>query len=208
MIIVCFVYFCIYELYSYLRLMILPCTLILLQPASKSYVTEIFHLLDKDNSGTLCKEEFATVMKILYSQVFTRILIHWFLTLMIVPVITQYIIKYTSLLLWIVHEFWKDIDDDLDPLQRLLWKLWDIFLYFTPQFLDSTGAFICMAFSKIPKGVWRSMPYTILTIGQVSVVLPWALGHVENFFWWAAHSDVKKKSDNTDAGSGNRLKEC
>jgi len=127
---------------------------------------------------------------------------------MIVPVITQYIIKYTSLLLWIVHEFWKDIDDDLDPLQRLLWKLWDIFLYFTPQFLDSTGAFICMAFSKIPKGVWRSMPYTILTIGQVSVVLPWALGHVENFFWWAAHSDVKKKSDNTDAGSGNRLKEC
>ena len=127
---------------------------------------------------------------------------------MIVPVITQYIIKYTSLLLWIVHEFWKDIDDDLDPLQRLLWKLWDIFLYFTPQFLDSTGVFICVAFSKIPKGVWRSMPYTILTIGQVSVVLPWALGHVENFFRWAAHSNVKKKSDSIDAGSGNRLKEC
>ena len=52
------------------------------QPASKSYVTEIFHLLDKDNSGTLCKEEFATVMKILYSQVFTRIMIQWSLTLM------------------------------------------------------------------------------------------------------------------------------
>ncbi|KAL7539448.1 hypothetical protein ACHAXR_009331, partial [Thalassiosira sp. AJA248-18] len=38
------------------------------RPASKEYVTEIFHLLDTDNSGTLSKEEFTTVMKILYSQ--------------------------------------------------------------------------------------------------------------------------------------------
>ena len=52
------------------------------RPASKQYVSEIFQLLDKDDSGTLTKEEFATVMKILYSQVFTRIVIQWTLTLM------------------------------------------------------------------------------------------------------------------------------
>ena len=52
------------------------------RPASKEYVTEIFGLLDADDSGTLNKEEFATVVKILYSQVFTRIVIHWMLTLM------------------------------------------------------------------------------------------------------------------------------
>ncbi|EJK76732.1 hypothetical protein THAOC_01491 [Thalassiosira oceanica] len=38
------------------------------QPASKEYVSEIFELLDTDNSGTLSKDEFRTVMKILYSQ--------------------------------------------------------------------------------------------------------------------------------------------
>ena len=52
------------------------------KPASKAYVTEIFHLLDTDNSGTLSKDEYATVVKILYSQVFTRIVMQWSLTLM------------------------------------------------------------------------------------------------------------------------------
>ena len=42
----------------------------------------MFRLLDADDSGTLSKEEFATVMKILYSQVLTRIVIQWSLTLM------------------------------------------------------------------------------------------------------------------------------
>ncbi len=45
-------------------------------------MAEIFHLLDKDDSGVLTREEFSTVMKILYSQVFTRIVIQWSLTLM------------------------------------------------------------------------------------------------------------------------------
>ncbi len=52
------------------------------QPASREYVAEIFHLLDTDDSGTLTKEEFTIVMKILYSQVLTRIVIQWTLTLM------------------------------------------------------------------------------------------------------------------------------
>lgn len=52
------------------------------QPASKEYVSEIFELLDTDNSGTLSKDEFRTVMKILYSQVLSRILIHWTIVLL------------------------------------------------------------------------------------------------------------------------------
>lgn len=45
-------------------------------------MTEIFHLLDTDDSGTLDKAEFAAVMRVLYSQVLTRIVLHWLLTLM------------------------------------------------------------------------------------------------------------------------------
>lgn len=52
------------------------------QPASREYVSEIFHLLKSDDDDTLNREEFAVVMKILYSQVFTRIVIQWTLTLM------------------------------------------------------------------------------------------------------------------------------
>mmetsp|Transcript_39190 Transcript_39190/g.71784 ORF Transcript_39190/g.71784 Transcript_39190/m.71784 type:complete len:475 (-) Transcript_39190:117-1541(-) len=165
------------------------------RPASKEYVTEIFHLLDTDDSGTLGKEEFAEVIKILYSQVFTRIVIHWCLTLMIVPVISQYIIKFTILLYWIAHEFWKDIDDDLDPIQRLLWKIWAKFLYMTPAWIDRIGALVWMAFCKVPKGVWKSMPFTFLTVAQTSVALPYALNRVEDFFRRVAHSDVGKHEE-------------
>mmetsp|Transcript_35285 Transcript_35285/g.85094 ORF Transcript_35285/g.85094 Transcript_35285/m.85094 type:complete len:506 (+) Transcript_35285:116-1633(+) len=159
------------------------------RPASKEYVKEIFHLLDVDGDGTLSKEEFATVMKILYSQVFTRIVIQWGLTLMIVPVISQYIINYAKLVYWIAHEFWKDIDDDLDPLQRLLWKLWSLFLYLVPFRLEeiTTGVRAAL-FDKVPSGVWKSAPFTILTLAQTSVALPYALNRVEDFFWRAAVS--------------------
>ena len=52
------------------------------RPASRGYVEEIFHLLDADDSGVLNREEFSVAMKVLYSQVFTRIVIQWTLTLM------------------------------------------------------------------------------------------------------------------------------
>jgi hypothetical protein len=142
------------------------------QPAIKKYVSEIFHIVDTDNSGTLDRQEFATVMQILYSQVFTRIVIQWTLTLILVPVTTKHIIKYTTLFLFALREFWKDIDDDLDPLQRLLWKLWESWLYYSPEALD------------------QSMPPVMLTVAQTSVALPWALNHVEDFFRRAAHGLV------------------
>jgi hypothetical protein len=56
-------------------------------------VSEIFHLLKSDDDDTLNKEEFAVVMKILYSQVFTRIVIQWTLTLM-----SEYLISYDDML--------------------------------------------------------------------------------------------------------------
>lgn len=148
------------------------------RPATKEYVTEIFMLLDADHSGKLTKEEFGAVAKILYSQVLTRIAIQWTLTLMIVPFISQ----YTVLLCGIVHEFWKDIDDDLDPLQRMLWRLWAAFLSLTPGWIDGMGKLVSMAFGKIPEGVWKGMPTTILTLAQTSVVVPYALNRVEDFF--------------------------
>lgn len=147
----------------------------------------MFHIVDTDDSGTLDKEEFALVMQILYSQVFTRIIIQWTLTLILVPLTTKYILQYTTLFLWAVHEFWKDIDDDLDPLQRLLWNLWESWLYYSPAALDEVGAGCWLVFCKIP---WKSMPPIMVTVAQTSVALPWALNHVEDFFRRAAHSLV------------------
>ena len=157
------------------------------QPASKKYVTEVFHIVDADNSGHLDRKEFGTAMQILYGQVFTRIVIQWTLTLILVPITTKHVIKYTTLFFHAMHEFWKDIDDDLDPVQRLLWKLWESWLYYSPEALDQVGAICWLVFNKIP---WMSMPPIMLTVAQTSVALPWVLTHVEDFFRRAAHSLV------------------
>jgi len=157
------------------------------RPASKKYVSEVFHIVDTDNSGTLDRNEFKIVMQILYSQVFTRIVIQWTLTLMLVPVTTKYILQYTTLFLLAMHEFWKDVDDDLDPVQRLLWKLWESWLYYSPEALDQVGALCWLILCKIP---FKSMPPVMLTVAQTSVALPWVLNHVEDFFRRAAHSLV------------------
>mmetsp|Transcript_8015 Transcript_8015/g.14876 ORF Transcript_8015/g.14876 Transcript_8015/m.14876 type:complete len:534 (-) Transcript_8015:337-1938(-) len=160
------------------------------RPASREYVAEIFHLLDTDDSGTLTKEEFTIVMKILYSQVFTRIVIQWTLTLMIVPLVSQYVIHYSKIIYSISHDFWKNIDDDIDPLQRLFYKLWSYFLHLTPEWMDDIGRSLWNAADKIPKGIWKSMPMTILTVGQTSVLLPFALSRVEEFFRGLAYGNV------------------
>jgi len=163
------------------------------RPAGKEYVTEIFLLMDTDNSGTLNKEEFTTVMKILYSQVFTRIIIQWGLTLMIVPVISQYIIEYATSFYWMAHEFWKGINDGIDPIELQLRKAWALLLYLTPWWMDAMGEFLWTSLCRVPKGVWRSVPLTMLTLAQTSVALPFAIHRVEDFFLRAARKDVGKK---------------
>ena len=113
----------------------------------------------------------------------------------VVPVISQCIIKYTTVLYWIAHEYWKDIDDDLDPIQLLLSKIWAKFLYMTPEWIDRIGALEWMALCKVPKAVWKSMPFTFLTLALTSVVLPCALNRVEGFFRRVARSDVGKHEE-------------
>lgn len=160
------------------------------RPASRGYVNEIFHLLDVDNSGTLTREEFETVMKILYSQVFTRIVIQWSLALMILPIISKYITKYAVILPRVAHELWEDIDYYLDPLQRLLWKLRAKFLHLIPRWVDGRmGGLAQMALGRIPDGVWDNLPQMLLTLVQTYIALPYVLNRVEDFFRRLARDD-------------------
>lgn len=66
------------------------------------------------------------------------------------------------------------------------------------------GGSIYVAFGRVPKGVWKSMPFTMLTLAQTSIALPYALNRVEDFFRRVAHSDVGKK----DEESRGKMKEC
>ena len=145
---------------------------------------EVFNILDTDNNGTLDRDEFGIVMKILYSQVFTRIIIQWGLTLMLVPMTTNYIMQYATFILVALFDFSKDIAGGVDPIQGLLWEAWEMFTYLSPAALVEVLMLVWFILSKIP---WKSIPPVMLTLTQTSIALPWLLNHVENFFRRAAH---------------------
>lgn len=159
------------------------------EPASKDYVTEMFNLIDTNDGGTLNKEEFTTVVTILYSQVLTRVAIHWLLTLTVVPLIAHQIIEYSVLFYARVHDFLKDADDELDPMQRMLGELWALCVRVTPA---PVAEFACNAFSKVPERVWNGMPFTVVTLVLTAIALPYALKHMENLFRREARRDERK----------------
>lgn len=159
------------------------------RPASKKYVVKIFKVLDVNHSGKLTKEEFGEVMKVLYSQVFMRIVLQWSFTLMLVPLISTCVIKYTVMLYSMLHESTKNSHDNLDPMQRLLCKLWAAFLYATPQSIDKING---LAWNAVPKEILKHMPFTILTFAQTSIALPYLLDIVEDFFMQEAEIKVVK----------------
>jgi hypothetical protein len=148
------------------------------KPASLDYVTEIFQLLDADNSGVLDKDEFTTVMKILYSQVFTRIALSMSITLLVVPLTTSYIVKSH------IGMYYSAMG------QRVVGHVWGMLHAFG---LGSSLKLVGGWLAKIPVTVWKSVHMTSVTVAQTSVALPWTMGKVEDYFKGAAVNDTKKK---------------
>lgn len=117
-----------------------------------------------------------------------------FHTKTVVPVITQYIIKYTTLLYLTSPEFWKGKTEYfLDPLQSIFWKVWTFLLSFV--LVERVVESLYMIGAMIPSGIWEALPFTILTLGQTSILLPWVLYHIENIFRRAAQSSAAKAID-------------
>ena len=108
----------------------------------------------------------------------------------VVPVISQHVVRHTTAIAWMAHEAYKDIDDDLDPLQRLLWSLWLLFLSYTPDWMDQVGSTVYGGLCRVP---FRSMALTALTVAQTSFALPIALNKVEDLARYAARRQNTKE---------------
>ena len=99
---------------------------------------------------------------------------------------------------WIAHEFWKDIDDELDPLQRLFYNIWLYLLSLTPGFLHGVGHYFVKLLQLVPWETWAGLPRLILNSLLVFVVVPMALNYVEDHFKKVAHrhdANEKAKKD-------------
>ena len=121
----------------------------------------------------------------------------------VVPIFSQYIIKFITFVYLTSPDFWKDMSAHImDPVKHVFWLVWPLLTSFTPPWLVVRVVGILTTVGKmIPSGMWQTIPFTILTIGQTSILLPWALNHVEQFFRWAANNNAAKEKYEKQRGN-------
>jgi hypothetical protein len=156
------------------------------KPASRDYVNEIFILLDVNNSGVLEFEEFISGMKILYSMVLTRIVVQWSLTLLIVPVLSEWMIDWCNNNTYI---HFLRIVDIFNMIYQLLFQVWTKLISYIPP----RHAMASDTLHKISATVWKRLPLTLIMSIQTSLILPYLLSHVENLFLWTTDRIYTKR---------------
>jgi hypothetical protein len=205
------------------------------RPMPRSQVYELFDKLDADHSGTLSKEEFASVMVIMCSQLLTRVIVLFGSTLMLVPLLTRVTVdgfkyawsleevlqwRHTTYHTWTtivwpkfiqyyvyacVHfeQVWVYTYTTVAPLvgvkhitqsppslrpDWLNWKdLVSLCLTHSPAFVIQTRDSIINAWNthilpNVPENLSETLPYAITSCILASLLVPWFLVQIDNFF--------------------------
>ena len=134
------------------------------RPVDRQRVHDIFVKMDVDHSGALDRQEFHEVMTVLCSNVLTRVMVQWSMTLVIVPLVAQYILEG---IYWLNGHFWAlvmDLDEYspmMDRLEVFIEKVRDEALNKMPEFLCKWGNKVMEILEKVPQSVWNTGTYAI-----------------------------------------------
>jgi len=174
------------------------------KPVDRERVHQIFLKFDVDGSGSLDRDEFHEVMTVLCSNVFTRVLVQWSLTLMIVPMVAQAILDgIVDLFEFIVHQYnqW----DDIDPLEAQIMRYGEMvmdyyneYVYYpiivakSPPIVLRWGQKIWEIIDDIPEAVWSTVPVTLLSCILGCLVVPYCIFKIDAFFDWLADRNKDK----------------
>jgi hypothetical protein len=145
--------------------------------------------MDVDHSGTLDREEFTEVMTVLCSNVFTRVMAQWSMTLILVPLMAQYML---SAIVWLANFGWKKITE-LDNFDELLdrgsklaafatdWlteKIPDGLLFHIDTLLSKASGLM----DAIPESVWSTVPVTLMTCILGIIFVPYTIFTIDEYF--------------------------
>jgi Ca2+-binding EF-hand superfamily protein len=170
------------------------------KPLSRERVQTVFAQYDVDNSGCLDREEFRSVMTVLFGNVFFRVLVQWSMTLLFVPMIAQWIVdgaQYLCQSFWLLitslDEQYKFVDDVEESIERVAVLAMHQFAFVNPYtdplvpYAEQAKRYVEM----VPESVWEAIPKAIVSTVLGMVVVPWCIFKVDDFFQKFAEKDVK-----------------
>jgi Ca2+-binding EF-hand superfamily protein len=170
------------------------------KPLSRDRVQKVFAQYDTDGSGCLDREEFRSVMTVLFGNVFFRVLVQWSMTLMIVPVIAQAIVDGAQQL-W--QQFWHvitSLDEQypfVDRVEETMEKGMMMALHqfaFLNPYTDPMTPYVSKMqeyVAMVPESVWEAIPLAVISTVLGMMVVPWCIFKVDDFFQKFAEKDVK-----------------
>lgn len=155
------------------------------RPLDRERCQKVFKAMDEDGSGTLDQEEFAQVMMVLFSNVLLRVMAQWSLTLMIVPLVAQYILDAIYWLIAKVYEIVTELDEHAEifnEIELAIEGAWAWVLEKTPPFILTAASTVKQGLDYVPDSVWNTIPLTLLSTILGLLVVPWTIMKIDDFF--------------------------
>jgi len=170
-----------------------------LQPVDREKMHSVFVKMDHDKSGYLDREEFRDVMVVLCGNVFTRVMAQWGLTLLVVPLLAQYLLDG---IVWLVSFVWSQIENvegvDLlfDTLEEQANDYTQLALSKVPSSLlgplTKVYNMVADALENVPESVWETIPVTLISCVLGIILVPYTIFKVDEFFQNMADSSKKE----------------
>jgi len=167
------------------------------KPMSHEKVNELFDKMDADKSGYLCRQEFFNAMTVLCSQILSRVITQWCLTLLLLPFFSYYLIVFYKHATVRVEYFMNEIEIVTklrDAIYAVMQLLSNYTIGNTPVLVKGTINKVLYALNKVPDSVWDSLPVTIISgIGGV-ILLPICISRIDSYFSGIIERWTQKKT--------------
>ena len=170
------------------------------RPLGRERCHAVFLDMDTDNSGQLDKREFRLVMMLLFGNVITRVIVQWSMTLLIVPLVAQYILDAVYAASDWVYVTITTLDDYYwvaDKIEVGLEQAWAAVIAQTPSVILSGASTVGSALDQVPESVWNSIPLTLLSTILGIAVVPYLIFSIDEFFGKASKRNAIPKTDGT-----------
>jgi Ca2+-binding EF-hand superfamily protein len=167
------------------------------KPLSRERCNDVFMKMDDDKSGFLDKAEFREVMMVLFGNVFLRVIVQWYMTIIFVPLLANYIVTQSGVVFELMTEFVLN-SEEYSVIRNTIELSFEDRNYVAEVFeklhpiVQTSAHQVQTAFQSIPESVWDSIPLTLVSSILGLVAVPYVIFKVDDFFTWLGDLRTKK----------------
>uniref|UniRef100_A0A7S3L6T8 EF-hand domain-containing protein n=1 Tax=Amphora coffeiformis TaxID=265554 RepID=A0A7S3L6T8_9STRA len=166
------------------------------RPLGRERAAAVFRDMDTDDSGELDREEFRRVIVYLFGNVLIRVMVQWSMTLLIVPLVAQYILDAIYATTDAVYHIITTMDENFwlaDQIELTVEYAWATFVSVLPAAILTACRFVGHYLEMVPESVWNSIPLTLLSTVLGIAVVPYIIFRIDEFFTQMARNNAIKK---------------